>query len=173
MPCPFSCIHSCAWPAQVIRPSGEVGKEITIGVFVRDIFLDQVCALSVGSGLSVASFGTTQPAPPCVSVGSGIETSAHCQETRPGRSEPPCCCSSATCRTCTGCRPDDHVNTVRLCPAASPRRRPDPWPPRFMSPSPLPVSGSEHSFMRATAGVEIYHSHHSIHRHCLMWQAGM
>ena len=27
---------------QVIRPSGEVGKEITMGVFVRDIFLDQV-----------------------------------------------------------------------------------------------------------------------------------
>ena len=29
---------------QVIRPSGEVGKEITMGVFVRDIFLDQVRA---------------------------------------------------------------------------------------------------------------------------------
>jgi hypothetical protein len=29
---------------QVLRPSGEVGKEITMGVFVRDIFLDQVRA---------------------------------------------------------------------------------------------------------------------------------
>lgn len=28
--------------AQVVKPSGEVGKEITMGVFVRDIFLDQV-----------------------------------------------------------------------------------------------------------------------------------
>ena len=35
-------MHAVQSYVQVIRPSGEVGKDITMGVFVRDIFLDQV-----------------------------------------------------------------------------------------------------------------------------------
>ena len=65
----------------------------------------------------------------------------HCQNSTAGRFTPLAAAAHMQCAgPAQGCRPDGHVRVVRLCPAASPGRRRDPWPPRFMSP-PSPSEG--------------------------------
>lgn len=42
------CVRVCV-ALQEFQPSGPTGKTVTIGVFARDIFLDQVCISEVSA----------------------------------------------------------------------------------------------------------------------------